>query len=141
MDAAGVSCPASWRDYGLIVVGSIGVGIAWGQWVTARSKLILDLYEKRREVYSKFHGPIGQAVREGQCDTANYIEYLRTVDQAKFLFGRDVLAYTDHIDKTLMSLGIASSYLKDDVHGMSQEDRARYAAKTTECMLELSKLA
>ena len=62
MDAAGVSCPASWRDYSLIVVGSIGVGIAWGQWVTARSKLILDLYEKRREVYSKFHGPIGQAV-------------------------------------------------------------------------------
>jgi hypothetical protein len=32
----------------ILSIAFLGLCIAWGQWVTARSKLILDLYDNRR---------------------------------------------------------------------------------------------
>jgi hypothetical protein len=47
---------ATMQGLGVLAIAFLGLCIAWGQWVTARSKLVLDLYDKRRAVYSKFHG-------------------------------------------------------------------------------------
>jgi hypothetical protein len=39
-------------------IAVLGIAIAWGQWATARSKLILDLYEHRRKIYDAFDDQI-----------------------------------------------------------------------------------
>ena len=126
------------REYAVLFVGVAGVGIAWGQWYTARTKLILDLYDKRRAVYSAFHGPIGDAVRQGRSDLANFFEYSKVLDEAKFLFGRDVLEYTKQIRDTLNRLGEASSMLQHGAEGLSEDERLAYLRRQRECMSELS---
>ena len=130
-------CAVAWKDYGVLVLALLGVCITWGQWITARSKLILDLYEKRRVVYSKFHGPIGEAVREGRSDLKNFFEYINVLDEARFLFGRDVLDYMKQIKGTLAKLGEASSMLRDGGR-LPEEDRSRYARVSYDCMIELA---
>ena len=88
---------------GILAIAFLGLCIAWGQWVTARTKLILDLYDKRRAVYSRFHGPIGEAMREGRSDFANYRDYIVVLDEAHFLFGRDVQDFIEDMRETLNS--------------------------------------
>jgi len=111
----------------LLAIAILGLCIAWGQWVTARTKLILDLYDKRRAVYSKFHGPIGQAMREGASDFANYREYIVVLDEAHFLFGRDVQDFIEDMRETLNRLGLATSMLKDgNDQRMAESERMKF---------------
>jgi hypothetical protein len=82
-------------------IAFLGFCIAWGQWATARSKLILDLYEKRRQVFSELHGPIGEAVRGGRADHNTFTAFIVTIDRAQFLFGRDVMDYVNDMRETI----------------------------------------
>jgi hypothetical protein len=91
-----------------------GSSIAWGQWVTARSKLVLDLYEHRLKAYDAFRGPIGQAVRDGASDTINFLDYIVAENRAKFLFGHDVVTFLAKMRHALSQLGYASTMLKGD---------------------------
>jgi hypothetical protein len=108
--------------------------------VTARSKLILDLYDKRRAVYSKFHGPIGQAMREGRSDLENYRDYIIVLDEAHFLFGRDVRDFIEDMRETLNNLGYASSMLAADgkARRMSEEERQLHIRISHELMGEIA---
>jgi hypothetical protein len=118
-----------------IAIAFLAVCIAWGQWVTARSRLILDLYDKRRAVYTKFHGPIGKAVREGRCDHENYFDFIVVLDEARFLFGRDVQDYIGEIGDTLNKLGSATSMLKAD--HLPEEERQQNLSVQHACMRQL----
>jgi hypothetical protein len=122
-----------------IAIAIFGACIAWGQWVTARSKLILDLYEHRRKVYSDFHGPIGEAMREGRSDLNNYVDYIRVLDQARFLFGRDVLDYIEDMRETLNNLGEVTSMLGggNDMR-MPEDERLKYANRRSELMRQIA---
>jgi hypothetical protein len=123
----------------LLAIAILGLCIAWGQWVTARTKLILDLYDKRRAVYSKFHGPIGQAMREGASDFANYREYIVVLDEAHFLFGRDVQDFIEDMRETLNRLGLATSMLKDgNDQRMAESERMKFVHLSHDCMRELA---
>lgn len=117
--------PEYLREYGVLAVAFLGACIALGQWSTSRSKLILDLYDKRRAVYSQFHGPIGKAIRDGASNSENLEEFKRIIDQAKFLFGRDVLYYFDDMQKELALLMEASDCLREG--GLTAEARGRYS--------------
>jgi hypothetical protein len=109
---------------------------AWAQWTTARSKLILDLYEHRRKVYSDFHGPIGQAMRDGRSDLNNYVDYIRVVDQAQFLFGRDVRDFIEDMRHTLNQLGYASSMLRGAK--LVGDDLRRHLKIQNDCMMQIA---
>jgi hypothetical protein len=94
-------------------IAFLGACIAWAQWSTARWKLVLDLYEHRRKVYTALHGPITKVMQEGTSDQANFLAFARVIDEAQFLFGRDVKEYIDEIRKTLNQLGYARSALSN----------------------------
>ena len=124
---------------GILAIAFLGLCIAWGQWVTARTKLILDLYDKRRAVYSRFHGPIGEAMREGRSDFANYRDYIVVLDEAHFLFGRDVQDFIEDMRETLNQLGLATSMLRDgNDQRMAEAERLKFVRLEHDCMRELA---
>jgi len=130
---------ATLQALGVLAIAFLGVCIAWGQWVTARSKLILDLYDKRRAVYSKFHGPIGQAMREGKSDMENYRQYILVLDEAHFLFGHDVRDFIEDMRETLNKLGYATTMLADgNDQRMSEEQRLLHVHMAYDLMLEIA---
>ena len=120
-----------------LAVALLGFAIAWGQWTTARTKLILDLFERRREVYSAFRGPVGTALREGRADTATFFEFVEVIDRARFLFGREVLELIEDHSQVLNRLGEATSMLGADRH-LSDEERNKFASMQRDAMRSLA---
>lgn len=79
--------------------------VAWAQWHTARSKLVLDLFNQRMEVYRGVSEVMGRVMREGTANTQDVIDVARQGDRAKFLFGDDVSDYLKALQKALANLG------------------------------------
>jgi hypothetical protein len=59
------------------------------QWITARQKVVLDLFDKRFAVYDELREVIG---KHGQSGTTmeDIGKYTRAANRAKFLFGPEV---------------------------------------------------
>jgi hypothetical protein len=119
-----------------LAVAVLGFVVAWAQWTAARSALILNLFEHRREAYSAFRGPVAQAIREGRADTALWAEFVTVIDQAQFLFGREVLEFIKDHSLVLNDMGLATSMLSADRH-LSHEERAKFANMQAEAMRSL----
>jgi hypothetical protein len=120
-----------------LVIAFLGACIAWGQWVTARSKLILDLFERRHDAYVEIASVIGAAARGDAASKA--WAYERVLIQAQFLFGRRARDRFREMRVTLATLAGTASLL--DGGGVTKEERARAAATRTWSMEELRTFA
>ena len=118
-------------------IALLGISIAWAQWATARSKLVLDLYEHRTRAVTALQGPVAMAVRQGASDTKNFFDFARAHNAAKFLFGHEVVLYLDETAKALNKLGLAGSMLEGDRLG--GEELQTYLALKHDCMAKLAK--
>ena len=127
---------ADLQAFGTVALAMLGAGIAWGQWVTARSKLILDLYEKRRAVYSKFRGPIGAVIRKGTVDHAVFLEFMTVLDEAQFLFGRDFASFMAETKLVMLKMAEATSML--EYKGISEEDRMKHIQMRSDGMRKIA---
>lgn len=118
-------------------IALLGISIAWAQWATSRSKLVLDLYEHRASAIEELQKPVAAAVRNGASDTDNYFEFVRAVAAAKFLFGKEVIDYLEETAKTLNRLGYACSMYGSD--SLSEEDRRKHVDMRHDCMDKIAK--
>ena len=75
------------------VVACFGVWIAYQQWITARDKLRLDLYERRMEVYAAARAALSAVFARNDLTPAEESTYLRGVAGAQWLYGKDVTKY------------------------------------------------
>jgi hypothetical protein len=95
------------------VVIAFGVAlISYAQWRTANQRVVLDLFQKRIDVYEDIESALGVVLREGKVDEDAFRRFLTSKLAARFLFGRDVLAYLDSIYKDIVSL---NTIYRDDV--------------------------
>ena len=74
------------------------------QWYTAHRRAMLDLFDRRMEVYSDIRSVIDQITASGKCTYEANFDYLRVIDRATFLFGRDVNAYLERLRVWLHNL-------------------------------------
>jgi len=74
-------------------IALLAAAIAWAQWYTARSKLALDLFNQRMEVYDATCAVIARVMRDGTASTQDVIDVARQADRAKFFYGDDVCRY------------------------------------------------
>jgi hypothetical protein len=74
------------------------------QWYTAHRRAMLDLFDRRMEVYSDIRSVIDQITASGKCTYEANFDYLRVIDRATFLFGRDVNAYLERLRVRLHNL-------------------------------------
>ena len=89
----------------------LAAAVAWAQWHTARSKLALDLFNQRMDVYEGVSKVMRNVMREGTATTQDIIELAGPQDRARFLFGDDVVAYLKRLQKDLAQLGYCRTVL------------------------------
>ena len=107
----------------LIAIVAVAAAIAWAQWYTARSKLVLDLFNQRMQVYDGACAVIERVMREGTATTQDVLDVARHVDRAKFLFGDDVCRYLASVQKALLRIGWCKSIMSQP-GGNEQYDKA-----------------
>jgi len=62
--------------------------IAFGQWWTARQKLVLDLFEKRFAIFMDLRRLVSEAIQLGKVSQPGSIN--EVIARSQFLFGSDV---------------------------------------------------
>lgn len=97
---------------GLFVVGAVGAVIAWQQAHTARTKLRLELFDKRKPIYDAARAFLGAVSTTGRVDRAELLAFLQASSEVRFLFSdhlADYLkmmtdrAYDVHLEEQLIS--------------------------------------
>lgn len=76
-----------------------GCGIC--QFVVARQKVRLDLFDKRFAVYEELRLSIGEQLKYNHVYDVNYFKFARAAARAKFLFGSEVSQYLEERRKDL----------------------------------------
>jgi hypothetical protein len=95
-------------------IAVLGLTIAWAQWTTSRSKLVLDLFEQRAKIYSDLLEPIYKSLREARTDTDTFLSFASAAHQSQFLFGQDVLDRVMEIQGDLNQYGYVTTMLQGD---------------------------
>lgn len=83
----------------VFVVGAIGVAIAFQQWQTARTKLQLDLYEKRRPIYDAVLAFVGDVLTVGVPTYTRTIELSQQTEGSTFIFGPEIGDYIRDLER------------------------------------------
>ncbi len=95
----------------LAVAGSL---IAFRQWRTSQSKLKLDLFERRAQVYDAARVLVSRVVTHGKTTQEDQRNYLQGVQGAKWLFGEEIRNY---LDEVLWERTIALECLESELEG------------------------
>lgn len=99
----------------LTPVIAMGVGIiAFMQWRTAHQKVMLDLFDRRMEIYRQVREAVGSVVRSGRGDDESQMAVMRAADEAMFLFGSDVSDYLKDLADILHKLEWANRQIEDE---------------------------
>jgi hypothetical protein len=100
--------------------------IAFLQWVTAREKVRLDLFDKRFAVYDELRAAM--SLHLGGDTGPAFLEFARAVSRARFLFGPEVQAFLEDREKDLgreMTLkGLLPQPIPEDQRGETAAELA-----------------
>jgi hypothetical protein len=96
-------------------IALLAIVIAVLRWRTAHQKVVLDLFERRMKVYSEIRAVIASIVSSGKLPNEKHFEFMRAIDDAKFLFGSKVNGYLEELDSTL-----AYFHEADETYGQLQ---------------------
>jgi hypothetical protein len=69
--------------------------IAFLQWITARQKVVLDLFDKRFAVYEELRGVIGRYSGHGP-NLEDIGKFTQAASRAQFLFGSEITEFLQH---------------------------------------------
>jgi hypothetical protein len=86
-------------------IAALALSITLGQWHTARSKLALDLFNQRMDIYRKICLAIGKTINYGECNTNAALELAPLRHEASFLFGDDVNDCIERAQKAMLRVG------------------------------------
>jgi hypothetical protein len=65
------------------------------QWITARQKVVLDLFDKRFALYEELREVIGRHVTQGINSVEDIEKFTRAASRAQFLFGPEVTSFLE----------------------------------------------
>lgn len=85
-----------------LVVGLMVATIAYRQWRTAHQKLVLDLFEKRLEVYTDIEEAAAAFEGSSGEDASAFLRAREAFRKAKFLFGADAFGEVHVFYKALL---------------------------------------
>src|SRR5262245_24810141 len=74
-----------------VIIAAIALLIAYFQWITAHQRIVLDLFEKRTQLFNSIELVIGQVLTDGETSNDTLQAFLQAEADARFLFGDDVL--------------------------------------------------
>jgi hypothetical protein len=80
-----------------LIVGLSVAYIAWQQWQVARSKLRLDLFDRRYKVFEATRKFLAVISRDARFEDSQLFEFYAGTSDAEFLFGSEVVDYLEEI--------------------------------------------
>ena len=86
------------------VVGLIATYIAWRQWRTSNDRLILDLFERRFQVFQELTRTVSAAINKPRTEINDLADFDQASEKARFLFGPEVHGYLREVRGHLVNL-------------------------------------
>jgi hypothetical protein len=96
--------------------------IAWQQWQTNRTKLALDLYDRRVHIYEQVKRILSMVMRDARVSYEDLLAFRANTAQADFLFGPEIPKYIDEIYQRAVKL----EYWTKEYRDYTQEKPAGY---------------
>jgi hypothetical protein len=79
--------------------------VGFFQWRTAQQKIVLDLFDTRHEIYSVVRKAVGTMVSSSlSFDQQREIEFMETMEKAKFFFGDDIQIYLKKLWEAILDV-------------------------------------
>jgi hypothetical protein len=95
-----------------LVLGLMAAYIAWRQWRTAQDRLILDLFERRFQVFQELNRAILRGAEKAKLDVQDLVNFNTAAEKARFLFGPEVYNYlTESRERMINIIRIERSLL------------------------------
>src|ERR1700758_1030273 len=72
--------------------------VGYFQWRTAQQKAVLDLFDRRHEIFEVVRKAVGQMTSSSHgFDQQREVEFMQTMERAYFFFGDDVQDYLKQV--------------------------------------------
>jgi hypothetical protein len=95
------------------IISGLVLVVAYMQWRTAHQKVLLDLFDRRMDIYDQVTAMQRKAMRQGDQLTGVEIDHMRDVrNRAKFLFGDEVSDALRQWHDVLIDLTISADILR-----------------------------
>jgi hypothetical protein len=119
----------------LTLLVAIGVAlIGYFQWRTANQRVVMDLFDRRFQVFDKLEGVVLLIVQHGKALDEDFRAAAQAKAEARFLFGKDVQEYVQRIIEDIAFMNTYTSEVID-----SSSNREQLLNKRTAVMTRLSK--
>lgn len=107
-----------------LVIGGIGVWIAFNQYKVARAKLNLDLFDKRHHIFQKTWECLSQGSNPNM-ETMR-LNFTNLIPEASFIFGKNIETYMYEINKKLIEYNMLNIKMQNNaIHPISDDDTNR----------------
>lgn len=113
-----------------LVIGSLAAWITWRQYVAASTKIKLDIFEKRYDVFEKTWTFMSEVVQLGQGESP-LSPFTNVIPQARFLFGPQIETYLQEASAKRTELWIIHQKTRQSGDSMPPEDAKRFADLST----------
>ena len=114
-----MNCDPHWTTYltALLTptVAVIGSLVAYRQWVLARNKLKLDLFERRFAVYEAARNLLASIMTSGKAKDAEIFKFMVATREAKWVLNPAVAEY---LDKQLYHMALELQALSAELDGV-----------------------
>lgn len=106
----------------IIIISALGLWIGYLQFLLAKQRSKLDLYDKRYPVFAATMEYLAYIAREGTINQQELIKFLRNSKDVDFFFGQDIQQflselYNKGVDLAKYDHKIKGRVLPDDEHG------------------------
>jgi hypothetical protein len=86
-----------------LLIGVFAGYIAWRQWRTAQDRLVLDLFERRFQVFQELTRTIADAFStKANVQISDLANFDAATEKARYLFGADVHEYLKQVRSKLI---------------------------------------
>jgi hypothetical protein len=87
-----------------LLLGLIAAYIAWQQWHSSHDRLVLDLFDRRFQVFHELTRAILEAFHKPNAGVNDLAKFDAASEKARFLFGPEVLEYLNSIRTHLINI-------------------------------------
>lgn len=102
-------------------IGLLAAVIAIGQWRVVRRREVMELFDRRMEVYAGISRVIGEVVGSGSVTNQTASAFGRATSNVDLLFGGEVKAYLDRMNNALSAHHVAEAA---EQHGTAEQRQA-----------------
>jgi len=87
-----------------LVLGLVAAYVVWRQWRTSQDRLVLDLFERRFQVFQELTRATTDSLSKPQVSVQDLANFDAATEKARFLFGPEVHSYLGEIRRLLIEV-------------------------------------